>query len=286
MLPLPWAAETISVTCAPNHAAWEGKSSFSPHTVLTAWLCLAMFAVSAAAQSTKLWMPTMLIAQQKDTMPVELGAGAPPARYHFADGPNAVSFLNLVHAPLMLPKPNYSVILVLAQGYLVQLVGIILCAYVSTWVTRKQMVQWSLLGAAFFTLVVLGISEGGVLLLCGPLIGVQLAAQTTGLNFLQVFTSEHFPTSMRAKTCAAVNFAAQLGSFVIPVIGGFIVQWGSASIALVFFSALYLLGWAITHRLPLPTAKERPLHDIDELASRPEKSATQRKGEWPNYQAI
>jgi len=146
------------------------------------------------------------------------------------------------------------------------------------------MVQWPLLIAAFFTLASLAAAESGAFLLCGPLIGMQLAAQATGFNFLQVFACEHFPTARRAKITALVNFAAQLGNFVIPALGGFVVQRTSAAGALIFFCALYVVGWIVSLRLPLPTGKERPLHDVDEAKGQRDGSSRARKR--ASYQTI
>lgn len=278
-LALPWASETIAVTGAPPKRLESGKSA-SHGTFVTVWLALAMFCVSAAAQSMKLWMPTMLVAQQADA-----GGGAAGAlqllrqrqHFRFAGGPRATSFLSLVHAPMMMPEANSTVALVLAQGYVVQLVGIVLAAYISTYICRRSIVQWSLLAAGFFTLVCLFTADRGVTLLCGPLIGVQLAMQSTGLNFLQVFASEYFPTSRRAGVTAAVGFAAQLGNVAIPSVGGFVVRRFSASGAVIFFSALYVVAWAISHKLPLPVSKERPLHDVEDMAPTKEDEARHRK---------
>jgi len=310
------------VTCAPPRppaSSSEGsrsccKAGAPTSGAVTAWLAFAMFCVSAAAQSMKLWMPAMLVAHRAD-------AGGPPGpqgvhghlRHHmgrgdtllgpepaiisiggqrfpvysafrFADGPNALSLLSVAHAPYMMPAPDYGVVLVLAQAYIVEMVGIIVCAYISTWVRRKHMVQWPLLIAAFFTLASLAAAESGAFLLCGPLIGMQLAAQATGFNFLQVFACEHFPTARRAKITALVNFAAQLGNFVIPALGGFVVQRTSAAGALIFFCALYVVGWIVSLRLPLPTGKERPLHDVDEAKGQRDGSSRARKR--ASYQTI
>lgn len=290
-LPLPWGEETIAVTSAPPKRLDRGKSA-SHGTFVTLWLSLAMFCVSAAAQSMKLWMPTMLDAQQAD-----IGSSAASTlqflherhRFHFAGGPKATSLLSLAHAPYMMPSASYSVAMVLAQGYIVQLVGIVSAAYLSTHFRRRSMVQWSLLGAGFFTLVCLFTAESGKTLLCGPILGIQLAMQSTGLNFLMVFACEYFPTSRRAKTIAFVSFAAQLGNFTIPVVGGFVVRRFSASGALIFFSSLYVLGWAISHKLPLPMSKEKPLHDVEDMAPTTEDEARNLKRERSDlgpFQAI
>lgn len=312
-IPLPWAAETIAVSCAPARSgsssfteaySFSGKAGAQSGNAVTAWLAFTMFCVSAAAQSMKIWMPMMLVAHKADGMmgqlhqthqnypsgPTDYGGlfglttgqrFAQSHHFHFADGPRATSLLALAHAPYMMPEPDYSVVLVMAQAYIVEMVGVIVCSYISTWVYRKQMVRWPLLGAAVFTLGALGAAEMGSLLLCGPLIGLQLVSETAALNFLQVFACEYFPTCRRAKTLAIVNFSAQLGNFVMPVAGGLVVRRLSAAGALIFFSALYVVAWILSLRLPLPSGKEQPLHDEDG-AARARKSG----GQVANYQTI
>mmetsp|Transcript_73570 Transcript_73570/g.157709 ORF Transcript_73570/g.157709 Transcript_73570/m.157709 type:complete len:539 (-) Transcript_73570:184-1800(-) len=312
-LPMPWSSECVAVSCAPPSSSsssvadscggfacfpvCKGALSISSGTATTAWLAAAMFTVSAAAQSMKLWMPTMLVAQEADDVAghhYRGGAGllesALQRHYHykygFAEGPGATSLLSLAHAPHMLSEPNYDVVLVLAQAYAMQFVGVVVASYASTCVCRKSMVRWSIILAALFTVLALMAAERGMQVLIGPLMGVQLAMQATGLNFLQVFASEHVPTSRRAKTTAIVNFAAQLGNFTIPALGGLLVRHVSASGAVIFFGALYVVGFLCASRLPLPTKKEQPLHDIDEPHPQKDSEARARKREWMTYQTI
>jgi len=308
-LPLPWAQESISVTCAPPRTLMPptkgSRNKATSYTWVTVWLSLAMFLASAAAQSVTLWMPTMLIAHRADeragTVSGPLGARAmsnevvdmsivnmqnPMA---FASGPKALSLLSTVSAPLMLPDPDFTAVRVLAEAYMVEIVGIIMCAYASTWVTRKQMVQWPLFAAAALTGLNL-LAAGGRFgaLLCGPLVGAQLAAQAVGLSFLQVFASEYFPTSRRAQTVAIAMFAAQLGALTVPVFGGLVVRKASPAAAVAFFSTLYLLAWATSFRLPLSTGPERPLHDVDEEPRTKRSCTDARKRDWSQtaYQSI
>lgn len=302
MLPLPWSPETIGVHSAPARDREAHKLGMSANTRVTMWLAVAMFATSAAAQSMKLWMPTMLVAQQADAASLAGISNLPPhiasfllnsEEFHevssstsFAAGPHAMSILRVVNAPFMLRQPNYIATMVLMQGYIIQLAGVILCAYLSQWICRRSMVQWSLLIAMACTLGALAVAESGFLLLCGPFVGLQLASQAASLNFLQLFTSEHFPTSSRATTTAIVSFAAQLGNFTIPVLGGLVVQKVSARGAVIFFSLLYLVGWILTFRLPLQVGREQPLHDVDEHAPSKRVDERSRKREWASYQAI
>lgn len=300
MLPLPWSPETIGVHTAPSRDAENHKLGMSSSTGIMCCLALAMFSVSAAAQSMKLWMPTMLVAQQADSMSprqglVELPTHSPDpfvmaegngGLVSFAAGPKATSFLSVVAAPLMLREPNYIATMVLVQGYVIQFFGTVACSYFSTWISRRSMVQWSLLAATACTLIALAVAQSGSVLLCGPIVGLQLAAQACGFNFLQVFASEHFPTSCRAKTTAFVVFMAQLGNFTMPVLGGFVVRRFGATSAVIFFSALYVVGWTFAHQLPLPAGREQPLHDVEEPAKSKKCEERSRKREWMSYQSI
>jgi hypothetical protein len=290
-IPLPWAPETIAVHTAPARDSEAHKLGMSSKTGVMCCLALAMFAVSAAGTSMKLWMPTMLVAQQADAAPSAILAEhlfnteGGVSLHSFAAGPRASSMLSVVRAPFMLREPNFIATMVLTQGYIIQLLGIVVCAVLSQWVSRRSMVQYSLLAATAFTLGALAVAQSGFLLLCGPLVGFQLAAQATGFNFLQVFASEHFPTSFRAKTTAFVVFMAQLGNFTMPVLGGIVVRKVGAASGVVFFSVLYLAGWLLSHHLPLPVGRDQPLHDLEE--KKPSgKSERSRKREWMSYQAI
>lgn len=281
-LPLPWASDTIAVTCAP--ASRPALRFGSSYPVVSLLLAVAMLCASSAAHSMKLWMPTMLIAHEADADVA--GMHEVVDMMSFAAGPRAVSLLSTVRAPLMTAHPSPVVIQVLAQAYAVEFVGIIACAYLSMCASRKAMVQGALLCAPLMAVASLAAAGHGYTRFCGPIIGLMLAAQSTGLNFLQAFTAEHFPTSSRARTAAFVNFAAQFGNFTIPMIGGIIVQRASPGAAVLSFAGLSVFGWVVSTRLPLPTGSEEPLHDVDE--ARPPRSGSRqaRKLEWASYNAI
>jgi MFS family permease len=290
-------------------------------TGVAIWLALTMFCVSSAAQCMKLWMPMMLEAQRADLSAPTAGKlsfglgplhpfhdsglhplGMVPEAYssgpgllqrllnwqdypwHFADGPAATSLLQQVRSPLMMNSvPDHGIVVVLVQAYVLQFIGVIACAYASTWIYRRRMVTSALPCAAVFTLAVLGAAAGphGTAMLCGPLMGLQLAAQAAALNFLQVFATEHYPTSRRAKIVAMAMFAAQLGNFTVPVLSGFIVHRVSPTGAVLFFTALYVVAWILSLRLPLLSSREHMLHDVDKNDCR-----AVRKRDWPSYQAI
>jgi len=292
-LPLPWAPESVEVTSA---LAWSpmqdrgSKHKASSRTTVTMWLALAVFFAGAAEQSVKLWMPTMLIAHFADDVPPEQDdaeAVDMSNPLNFAAGPRALSLLNYAQAPLMMAEPQYGAIRILTEAYVVEILGTVFAAYLSTVTCRKYLVQVPLLAAGVLTVLnLVAAARKYQVALCGPLVGLQFAAQATGLNFLLVFASEYFPTSRRAQTVAVTAFAAQLGSFAVPLLGGFFVHDVSAFMAVIFFAALYMLSWVASSRLPLPVSKERPLHDVDEERSSLDKAATSRKRQHrTTYQA-
>jgi MFS family permease len=330
-LPMPWAADTIAVTCAStpgeragapadaSSSSCQTKPAVASSAAVTALLALAMFLVSAAGQSMKLIVPVVLVAHQGDALhsarvPVDAAAflsayrraniADPVANFGPFAGYHGSSLLDLalgrsiphphhkVHAHAFehrghgFHEVNYNIVFVLAQAYIVQTIGVVLCAYMSTWVYRKSMIQWSLLCAAFFTLATMVAAEHGALLLCGPFLGVQLAAQSAAFNFLQVFACEYFPTSTRAKMVAVVNFSAQLGNIVLPVFGDIVMQKMSTAGAVVFFGLLYVACYFVSSRLPLQNVREQPLHDVEAERSQKSASVRSRKREWASYQTI
>lgn len=279
---LPWAPETIAVTCAPPRS--NVLRFGSSHTAVTLLLALTMFCASSAAQSMKLWMPTLLTAHKAD---IENGLSREVgSMMSFARGPKALSFLSSVRAPWMMEQPNYQAVTLLIQAYAVEFVGVILCAIISVQTCRKGMVQIALVFAPILALLSLAAAGVGCFDLCGPIIGMMLAAQSTALNFLQVFTAEHFPTSSRARTAAFVNVAAHFGNLTMPMLGGIVVQRISASASVLFFAGLFVLGLGCSMGLPLPTGREKPLHDIDDPSAQTADSVRGRKLDWPSYASI
>eukprot|EP00747_Dinoflagellata_sp_TGD_P161973 gnl/TRDRNA2_/TRDRNA2_179060_c0_seq1.p1 gnl/TRDRNA2_/TRDRNA2_179060_c0~~gnl/TRDRNA2_/TRDRNA2_179060_c0_seq1.p1 ORF type:complete len:509 (-),score=82.64 gnl/TRDRNA2_/TRDRNA2_179060_c0_seq1:198-1724(-) len=281
--PLPWSPESIAVASAP---ARSGKGSKDQPTLSATliWLVIAFFFVSAGAMSMKLWMPTMLIAQEADG--AHDGGLHLMSMYTFAEGPQALSFLSLAHAPMMMKKPTRQLVLLLTQGYILEFAGIVLFAYVATWVRRKPMVQVSIISACIFTIGTLVAAASNRSVLCGPLLGCLFALQSTSFNFLQVFACEYFPTSRRAKAIALLIFASQLGSIVIPVASGLVVKLGSPTLAVVVFSFMFFVAWAASRFLPLSNGKEQSLHDVDEPKDTAEAAAQSRKSQWLGYQTI
>jgi len=348
-VPLPWPAESIAVTCAPDSKAAASESTQSlqmfykapltSSTSVAAWLAAAMFLTSAASQCMRIWMPVLFLNHlnsepHHNAISELLGLGTHthyssnhsyfslPSNHsqhllsnhtqqQFSNhtqqhllsssllqqsmrvlpansntGGAVLSLLRIVPGEVMQSDPSRYIVMLLSQAYIVQALGVVLCAYGACWIRRKRMVQWSLPAAAIFTMATLGVALNGNPVFCGPLLGLQLAAQSCGLNFLQVFAIEHFPTSQRASVVAMVIFAAQLGDVLTPTLGSFVVQRVSRASAVVFFAALYLLAWFVTLRLPLPTTRERSLHDVDEPRQTKEVYARARKRERTSYQSI
>lgn len=276
MLPLAWAPDSIAVTCMPAKtcSSSEGKAStsnrfaISSDAAVTAWLCVVVFCVSAAAQCMKAWQPTLLT-MEGNSHPIRQEHLAllafPFAQVHHSVRPPAeeLSSLNQPGPHLVFPDhPDHRVILVLTQGYMLELLGIILCAFISTAVSRKTLVRWSLFCAAFFSFGAIATEQRGYLLTTGPLIGAQMIAHSAALNFLLVFACERFPTSCRAKAVGLITLFGQLGRSVMPALAGLLLQRTSAVVAVASFNGLYILAWLVSLQLPLPAHRERPLHDV------------------------
>jgi len=212
--------------------------------------------------------------------------GALPSAFGGGARSDVVSLISAAAPHVVEQHSAHLVPLILSQAYVVQLLGVVLCAYCSMWVRRKQLVQWSLPLAALFTSLTLSAAQAGCLLLCGPLLGLQLAAQSCSVNFLQAFAAEHFPTCRRARVVAGVVFASQLGDFLMPIFGAFVLERVPRVGSVLFFSGLYILAWIVCCRLPLPTFRERSLHDVDETRCQKQLAARNKRRQFADYQSI
>jgi MFS family permease len=189
----------------------------------------------------------------------------PFAQTHHSQRLPAEELFSLDHLGPRLVVPDQSdhrAILVLTQGYMLELLGVILCAFISTAVSRKTLVHWSLCCAAFFSFGALLVEQRGYLLTTGPLIGAQMIAHSAALNFLLVFACERFPTSCRARAVGFIILFGQVGRSVMPAIAGLLLQRTSAVVTVASFNCLYILAWLVSLQLPLPAHRERPLHDV------------------------
>lgn len=274
MLPLAWSPDSIGVTCMPAKtcSTSEGKAStrfaISSDAAVTAWLCVVVFCVSAAAECTKAWQPTLLTMEGNShpVRPEHLALLAFPfAQTHHSQRLPAEELFGLDHPGprLVFPdQPDHRVILVLTQGYMLELLGIILCAFISTAVSRKTLIRWSLCCAAISSFGAILMEQRGYVLASGPLIGSQMIAHSAALNFLLVFACERFPTSCRARAVGFIILFGQMGRSVMPALAGLLLQHTSAVVAVASFNCLYILAWLVSLQLPLPAHRERPLHDV------------------------
>lgn len=275
---LPWAPESIAVSSAPtaenggsSSSSDKGSSSSSEvgHKVC---LCSAVFLVNSAAQCIRLWLPIANISRDAHRVKMQL---------------EKVSLLSYVSVPWTLAEENYDIILVLLLGYFVQLLGCLAGAALSKHVSRRTLVQGSLLMAATSSLVSLAVKRYGHVVLSGCLLGSQLAMQAVALNFLMAFTCEHFPTSSRAKTVALVSFAGQFGVFATPVATSLFLEKTSPTPLVLCVSAMYIVAWLVSMRLPLPSSLgERSLHDVEEPKSHKSSGIRVRKRDWVSYQTV
>jgi len=288
---LPWAPESVAVTSDAAKAA-KGVSSGSvsclksmlrSEAAVTVMLAVNSFALTAAAQAMKLWFPTMLLAHDADRA---FASRFPThSAESFARGPNAMVLLSLAHGHRIFVVPDQRVVLVLSVAFLMQFFGIILSAFLAAYLPRRPLILGAVFLAVVLSLSTLLLAHSSSLLLCGFLLGGQLAAQAAALILIQVFTCEFFPTVSRAKTMAVVAFAGQLGNFGMPFFGGWLVHHFPASTCLLFFSAFYFVGLLTALLLPIPLGKDRPLHDV--AVVRPgTRESRGRKPDMVTYQTI
>jgi len=259
MLPLAWAPDSIAVTCAParSSSSSEGskstlKSLMASDVAVTAGLCLVMFFVCAASQCVKIWMP----------LAIAFGA---EAKAETPETPtDLVSLLLSFSRTVPIGTADHRLVMAVAQGYMVELLGVLVCAFISTILSRKRLVQYALFSAALFTSLTLAAQQRGFLILAATLFGLQLVSQAAAINFLLVFTCEKFPTSCRAWTVGLVLFFGDFGRVLMPALSGLLIDPTSEVKALIFFTSLYIAAWMVSLQLPLPSHRERPLHDVEE----------------------
>jgi len=260
MLPLAWAPDSIAVTCAParSSSSSEGskstlKSLMASDVAVTAGLCLVMFFVCAASQCVKIWMP----------LAIAFGADA-KAETSTETPADFVSLLLSFSRTVPIGTADRRLVMAVAQGYMVELLGVLVCAFISTILSRKRLVQYALFSAALFTSLTLVAQQRGFLILAAALFGLQLVSQAAAINFLLVFTCEKFPTSCRAWTVGLVLFFGDFGRVLMPALSSLLIDSTSEVKALIFFTCLYVAAWMVSLQLPLPSHRERPLHDVEE----------------------
>lgn len=291
-LAFPWSADSIAATTAASVAVKTfsdtGKSylkfAASSQAAITAWLCVASFFICAAAQCMKIWMPLVLAASKVQPSLLMASTLQHPAAVAGIKQ-RVLALLSVFIDPLSVPHPDERIALVLSQAYLLESVGIIVAAFVSMIIYRKCLIQVALVLAALFSILALFAERGEYLLLTGPVVGAQLIAQAAALIFLQVFACEKFPTSCRGTTVGLVMFSGQLARLVMPVLSGKLIQHYSSSAVNICCSCLYVLALAVSCLLPLPSTRERPLHDMEEPRGK-DASARIRKRAPVSYQTL
>ncbi|CAK9107098.1 Aurora kinase B-A [Durusdinium trenchii] len=226
-----------------------------------------------------------------------------------------------VHSLALLQSPpDHHSVMVVAQGYMLELCGIVLCATVSSaagsrrrsdgptveetspgadgkgtkemWpakhldspgyqvLSRRWLIRGALLCAAVLSFATTA-AEGWFS--AGPLYGAVLIAQSAAFNFLLVYTCEKFPTSSRASAVGLVLFFGEVARFFMPALGIVLLRHMSQFTVVSIFNSLYLVAFVLTFQLPLPSFREKPLHDIDESRG---KDALKRKRLGVTYQTV
>lgn len=265
MLPFAWAPDSIAVTVAPprSSSSSEGsksslKSVITSDVAVTAGLCVVMFFVCAASQCIKIWMPLAIASSDyaKDAALLEVDK---------ADLTNAL--LSFSRVPVPLGTADHRLVMAVAQGYMVELLGVVVCAFISTVLSRKRLVQVALFSAALFTFLTAVAQQRGFLILAATLFGMHLVSQAAAINFILVFTCEKFPTSCRAWTVGLVLFFGEFGRVLMPAFGALLLDSSEVK-AVVFFTGMYLTAWLISFQLPLTSNRERPLHDVEDSGSK------------------
>jgi len=54
------------------------------------------------------------------------------------------------------------------------------------------------------------------------------------------------------------------GRVLMPALSSLLIDSTSEVKALIFFTCLYVAAWMVSLQLPLPSHRERPLHDVEE----------------------
>jgi len=109
-------------------------------------------------------------------------------------------------------------------------------------------------------------------------------AQSAAFNFILVYTCERFPTSSRASAVGLVLFFGQVAQLFMPAMGVVLLRHMPEQSVLCTFNSLYLVALLLTFQLPLPSFRERALHDIDE--GKAGRDAQRRKRLGVSYQTV
>lgn len=304
-LSLPWSPDHISVTTSAPQAGGgpaagtgsevpeplmpTSKRAAQSNSVVAVWLLLAVFFITLAAQFLLVWLPTASPRLRVERLPTALLGGP-----HEALSYNTISRAALASISALLRREGEPLrsglgIVMLSQAYTIECMCIIMCAYLATWLRRRQLVRWAppcaAIGAVLAVVCACG-SDAMPLIFLGPALGLTMAAEACCLNFLLVFATEHFATSQRVAACGAMALAGQLASLAAPGLAALAVERAPLVAVVTSLCAAYLVAWFATMRLPLPASRERPLQDIDETRFGKDSQVRLPKREFMNYQTL
>lgn len=274
---LPWAPESVSLTSSPDPKEVKAIGLETLHhsdAASTAFLCLIVFLINCASQCLRAWAPMTALTSTSQQNPLALIA-FPFCKAHMAGS----SGLSLLQGP-----PDHHLVMVVAQGYMLEICGTVLCAAISSVVSRRWLIRGALFLAACLSFATTVAEGHHMWFSAGPLYGIVLMAQSAAFNFILVYTCERFPTSSRASAVGLVLFFGQVAQLFMPAMGVVLLRHLSEQSVLCTFNSLYLVALLLTFQLPLPSFRERALHDIDE--GKAGRDAQRRKRLGVSYQTV
>ncbi|CAE7334651.1 benK [Symbiodinium natans] len=259
MMCLPWGPDSVSLTTSSEVKEVKSGLRSLAHSdaAITAWLCLVVFFSHCASQCMRAWIPTILATGSPHQSPVMLLA---LSLLQAEDPKPPASGLSLLSAG---PNLDRHLVMVAAQGYMLEVCGIVLCAAISFALTRRLLVRGALFAAAVLAVGATLAERRNMWLTAGPLFGLALIANSAVSNFLLVFACERFPTSSRASAVGLVLFFGQVAELFAPAMGVIMLNRFSVQSAVLAFNSLYFVAFLISFQLPLPGHHEKTLHDIE-----------------------
>ncbi|CAJ1346077.1 unnamed protein product [Effrenium voratum] len=273
MMCLPWGPESVSLTTSSEDLS-DTKAGMETlprsDAAVTALLCLTVFFADCASQCMKAWVPLTNMGAQPN--PLALIA-FPFLQVHSQQG-----------LALLQGTPDRHQVMIVAQGYMLEICGVIFCAAISTVLSRRWLIRIALFLAACLSFASVFAERHSLWFTAGPLYGAALVAQSAAFNFLLVYTCEKFPTATRASAVGLVLFFGQVAKLFMPAMGILLLRRMSEFAVVLTFNSLYLIACALAFQLPLPAYRERSLHDIDEKGGRDSQRTRKRLG--VTYQTV
>ncbi|CAE7364587.1 csbC [Symbiodinium pilosum] len=265
MMCLPWGPDSVSLTTSSEVKEVKSGLRSLAHSdaAITAWLCLIIFFSHCASQCMRAWIPTILAAGSPHQTPVMLLAMSLLQAAGSKAQSSGASLLSAGSTGL-----DRHLVMVAAQGYMLEICGVVLCAAASWALTRRLLVRGSLCAAALLAIGATLAERRNLWLTAGPLFGLALIANAAATNFLLVFACERFPTSSRASAVGLVLFFGQVAELFAPAMGVIMLNRFSVQSAVLAFNSLYFVAFLLSFQLPLPGHRERTLHDVEEKGAR------------------